>query len=151
MGCSYTLVQKAVRKGRLTAGVELDAQQRPRIVDAEAAAEQWKAEKIGEASEAAPTTLTEAQTRAAIELARQRQLANRTRRGQLIEARTAKRDGFRAARIIRDGVMNVPARIAADLASETDARRVQNLLEAELRQALATLSDMLAAEAEAAA
>ncbi len=151
MGCSYTLVQKAVRKERLTAGVGRDAQGRPRIMDVEAADAQWRAEKIGEKPEAGPVSLTDVQIRATNELARKRQLENRVRRGQLIEARVAKQESFRAARIVRDSIMNVPARISADLASETDARRVQNLLEAELRQALATLADLLEAETEDAA
>lgn len=57
-------------------------------------------------------------------------------RGRLIDLADAKRLAFTAFRSIRDAVMNVPARVAAQCAVETDAMRIEQLIEADLTAAL---------------
>ncbi|WP_413933391.1 hypothetical protein [Nitrospira sp. BLG_1] len=59
---------------------------------------------------------------------------------KLIPAEEVDREWFRLGRLVRDTMLNIPARIAADLAHETDHRKVQDLLEREIYQALETLS-----------
>lgn len=61
--------------------------------------------------------------------------------GKLILAEDVDREWFRLGRLVRDTMLNIPARIAADLAHETDHRKVQDMLEREIYQALETLSD----------
>ena len=58
-------------------------------------------------------------------------------RGKLIDVDDARRLAFTAFRSLRDAVLNVPARVAAQAAAETDVLRVEQLLDAELVAALA--------------
>jgi hypothetical protein len=51
-----------------------------------------------------------------------------------------KAEAFRVGRLVRDAVLNVPSRLAGILAAETDQRKVHDLLEQELRQALEVLA-----------
>ncbi len=60
--------------------------------------------------------------------------------GELIPAKDVDDEWFRLARLVRDTMLNIPARIADQLAHETDQRKVQDLLEQEIYQALETLS-----------
>lgn len=46
---------------------------------------------------------------------------------------------FRVGRLVRDGLLNIPSRLAGILAAETDQRKVHDLLEKEIRQALESL------------
>ncbi|MFM7621490.1 MAG: hypothetical protein ACKO57_00730, partial [Alphaproteobacteria bacterium] len=48
---------------------------------------------------------------------------------------------FRRARIVRDGMLNLPDRLAAVLAAEHDATKVHTLLTTEIRTVLVELSD----------
>ncbi|HMS82267.1 MAG TPA: hypothetical protein PKD12_01280 [Nitrospira sp.] len=59
--------------------------------------------------------------------------------GTLIKAEDVDREWFELARLVRDTMLNIPARIADQLAHETDQRKVQDLLEQEIYQALETI------------
>jgi len=48
---------------------------------------------------------------------------------------------FNRYRTFRDGMLNIPDRLAAVLAAETDPRRVHELLSTEIRKALTEFSD----------
>jgi len=65
--------------------------------------------------------------------------------GKLVDVEHVKEDFFRIARQVRDGILNVPARIAGIVAAETDQQKVHILIEAELRQALESLTQDLSA------
>lgn len=58
-------------------------------------------------------------------------------RGRLIDVGEARRLAFTSFRLLRDAVLNVPARVAAQAAAETDVLRVEQLIETELAAALA--------------
>jgi hypothetical protein len=88
----------------------------------------------------AEETLRAARRRIAVERARALKLKNDTTQGLLVDKASVEREAFAAARINRESVMNVPARIAAVLAAETDTARVLTTLERELRQALDSAS-----------
>lgn len=60
--------------------------------------------------------------------------------GKLIPAEEVDREWFELARLVRDTMLNIPARIADQLAHETDQRKVQDLLEAEIYQALESIA-----------
>jgi phage terminase Nu1 subunit (DNA packaging protein) len=60
--------------------------------------------------------------------------------GKLIPAEEVDREWFELARLVRDTMLNIPARIADQLAHETDQRKVQDLLEQEIYQALESIS-----------
>ena len=48
---------------------------------------------------------------------------------------------FRRARIVRDGMLNLPDRLAAILAAEHDTTKVHTLMTTEIRTVLVELSD----------
>ena len=61
--------------------------------------------------------------------------------GALVEAEEVKREAFRLARVVRDGLLNLPDRVAAELAAETNQFVVHRRLTEELRKALEGLQD----------
>lgn len=83
-------------------------------------------------------SLAEAQRLAALELARQRRLANQLRSQELVPLLAVEKLRFEATRIVRENMLNIPARIAGALASETDPGRVHVMLESAIREALTT-------------
>lgn len=60
---------------------------------------------------------------------------------KLIEADSVDAEWFRLTRIVRDAVMNVPSRLAGVLASESDEKKIHQILEQELRQTLEAIQD----------
>lgn len=60
--------------------------------------------------------------------------------GKVVDADRVKADAFKVARQVRDSLLNIPDRVAAELAAETNAARVHARLSAELRQVLAGLA-----------
>jgi hypothetical protein len=73
--------------------------------------------------------------------ARKKELDFNLKKGTLIEREEVEKAAFEAARITRESIMNVPDRISADLAAETDPGRVRSMLHDALAQALASLTD----------
>ena len=59
--------------------------------------------------------------------------------GTLIPAADIDEEWFTLSRLVRDAMLNIPARIADQLAHETDQRKVHDLLEAEIYKALESL------------
>ena len=62
-------------------------------------------------------------------------------RGELVPAEEVKAAAFKLARGVRDSIMAIPDRLAAQLAGTTDARQCHTLLTEELRIALRSLAD----------
>jgi hypothetical protein len=60
-------------------------------------------------------------------------------RGSLIDVSEAQRIGYTAFRTLRDAVLNVPVRVKDLLAAESDAARVEMMLDRELTAALASI------------
>lgn len=73
--------------------------------------------------------------------AKMAELEYEERLGTLIKADDADREWFELARLVRDTMLNIPARIADQLAHETDQRKVQDLLEQEIYQAIESLTE----------
>jgi hypothetical protein len=63
------------------------------------------------------------------------------REGQLVEVEAQKKAVFERGRRVRDLLMGIPVRIAADLAAENDPAAVSIILERALVEALGGLSD----------
>lgn len=61
------------------------------------------------------------------------------RLGKLIDKEKAEEEYFRVGRLVRDALLNIPARLAGIVAAESDQRKVHDLLEKEIRQALEAL------------
>jgi hypothetical protein len=61
--------------------------------------------------------------------------------GSLVSADDVKKQAFKMARIVRDSILNIPDRVAAELAAETNQFRVHKRLTEELRKALEELGN----------
>jgi len=71
--------------------------------------------------------------------ARLAQLELEQREGKLVEADDVKRESFRVARLVRDALLNLPDRVAGELAAETNQFKVHQRLTLEIRRALEDL------------
>jgi hypothetical protein len=63
--------------------------------------------------------------------------------GRLVEIEKVKAEAFKVARMVRDGLLNLPDRISHELAHETDPARAHKLLSDEIRMILTGLSGRL--------
>ena len=80
--------------------------------------------------------LADYQREAMRERARKLKRENDDRDGLIVPVAKAAREAFEFARAIRGNVFNVPPRLAAQLAAESDESRVYTMLDAALREAL---------------
>jgi hypothetical protein len=144
LGVSHTAVEKAIHAGRLRKCVGRDRSGRPVIADVKLGQREWTEGASKPSSNGhGDISLLEAQRQVAIERARGLRLANRIKRGELLAARVVERENYEAAKGIRDAILNVPDRIAAELAAEPDAGRLHARLVAELRKALESIAEVL--------
>lgn len=160
---SAEAVRKAIKSGRLAESVTYDAKGWPRI-DPDIADREWGSfthpthggVRGKEAPSAPPpddddepiaprqsgnAASTFAQSRAIKEayLARLAKLEFEEKSGKLVNADGMKNEAFKLARIVRDSILNIPDRISAELAAQTDTFSVHKLLTDELRKALESL------------
>lgn len=68
-------------------------------------------------------------------------LETEEKKGLLVDAAAQRRDAFRIARSVRTALLNIPLRIAQDLASDHDPLSVHRKLESALIEALTELAD----------
>lgn len=152
-GISGEAVRKAISSGRLTGSVRYDAKGRP-SVDPVAADAEWSANTSH--AQQAPMTVepeqedapalprggnaasTYNQARAVKEayLARLTKLDLDERSGLLVSVDSVKNEAFKAARQVRDTMINIPDRVSAELAAMTDQFEIHARLSAEIRKAL---------------
>ena len=59
--------------------------------------------------------------------------------GRLVEVEQVEKQAFRVARLVRDGLLNLPDRLAGVLAAEGDQGKVHAMLSKEIRTALEEL------------
>jgi hypothetical protein len=145
VGCSPKAIKNGIARGRLARSVGLDALGRHVIVDQALARREWLENAAKTRTNGTATTLSEAQRQVALERARSIRVQTEQRAGKLIAVAQANREAFEASRTIRENVLGVVPRIAAELAAETDAMKVHARLEAELRQALQASATVLRA------
>jgi hypothetical protein len=158
-GVSLQAVLKAIREGRLpTSAVQRESGRwdiDPEVADVEwqqntdsgqgapahAKNRQDQPEPTGDDEPEDGEPITYAQARAQHERfkARLAQLELEQREGKLVEADVVKREAFRTARLVRDALLNLPDRIAAELANETNQFKVHQRLVSEIRRALEDL------------
>ncbi|MBF0260445.1 MAG: hypothetical protein HQL97_01235 [Magnetococcales bacterium] len=62
------------------------------------------------------------------------------RQRKLLRAEDVEREAFELGRRVRDRLLNIPSRVAATLAAETDFKTIERLLVQELRTAMEELS-----------
>lgn len=81
-----------------------------------------------------------AQKRRTIALAIREELRNKKLEGELISRDEAQKEWFKLGRQVRDGLSNVPSRIAGLVASEKSQEKCFAIIEREIRQALEGLA-----------
>ncbi len=150
--------EKAVRKGIASerippACVGLSSTGRRQvIVDVEGARRAWEANAAkvapGPAAVGERQSLSEASRLATTERYRRLKIDNDLRAGLTVDVRAARREAFESARIIRETMLNLPVRLAAELAGETDPAKVFARLEDAIREALGDAADRLEAAGE---
>lgn len=141
-GVSHTAVQKAIQSGRIS--VEPDGTLDPAKADAE-----WKKNTRSSKGSVASAAIAQAsggvdfnKARAVKETynARLAKLTYEERMGQLVSVEEVKLGAFNMARKLRNRILQIPMRISAQLAAETDPHIVEDMLNAELSGALEELS-----------
>ncbi|HIJ94043.1 MAG: hypothetical protein QF511_00750 [Rhodospirillales bacterium] len=149
-GVSRQYVGQMVAKGILKlTGSKVDTDQ----ADAALAAirEPVRPERRGEAPAAVPdapalprgdlpTLLLKTRIKSEVERAKLLEIKARVEAGKYVDADDVRVAAFNKARVVRDGLLNIPDRLSAVLATESDPARVHELLAAEIRTALEELS-----------
>lgn len=137
-GTSRKAVYKAIDRGVIQRGAD-------GLIDAVAAAQALDFESSagvhgpGQGAPAASASMSwrEREVKArALKL----ELEVRQRAGDLVQVEAVRREWFKAARAVRDSLLAIPDRVAADLAADDDPHRVRVALDVELREALEDLS-----------
>lgn len=150
MGVTVEAVTKAMKAGRLKDAIIRGRRGPPRI-DPELGRQEWEANtspsKGGNRMTAKPAELHEDGDTAAASYAKSRakreayaaelaRLEVQEKLGTLVDADEVKRAAFSTARQIRDGLLNMPDRLAAELAAMTDQFEIHRVLTEEIRRVL---------------
>ncbi len=145
LNVSHTAVHKAVTRGRLWKSVGFTDAGIPKIVDVALARREWTQRAARPTKSQTSERLVDAQERVAFERARGLQLANDKKQKGLIPAAAAQREACESMRIVREAVLSLPSKLAAELAAETDQGKLYLRLDTELRQTLEAAADKLMA------
>lgn len=87
-----------------------------------------------------PTLLLRTRIKSEVERAKLLEIKAKVEAGKFVDVDDVEVAAFNRARVVRDSLLNIPDRLAAVLAAESDAREVHALLSAEIRQALEELT-----------
>lgn len=155
-GVSHEAVRKAVKVGRLSKSVVFGPTGKARIIPSIADVE-WTTntdssqqrvpavppprpapEPEPEPTSNEPRTATFQQARTLREayMARLAKLEFEEKSGKLVPSEAVKNEAFKTARIVRDNLLNIPDRVAGELAAEANAFKVHQRLTLEIRRAL---------------
>ncbi len=126
-GVSHTAVEKAIAAGRITMLPDGS-------IDAATADADW--ERNTRYPVSGTSQYGQARTVHEHYRARLAKLDYEERIGQLVRADEVREVAFHTSRRFRDAMLNIPDRIAAELAAETDAAKVHQILAGEIRNAL---------------
>ena len=153
-GVSPAAVFDAINKGRLVTSVTQKESGRY-LVDVKAADVEWAANTDSmtgapahmanrqdvpeQTDDDQPITYAEARAQHERFKARLAQLELEQREAKLVEADVVKREAFRVARLVRDALLNLPDRVAGELAAETNQFKVHQRLTSEIRRSLEDL------------
>lgn len=139
-GFSRQYANELIRKGivRLVSG-QIDAIEADAAVEAirEPARATRRSEEDGGSLS---TLLLKSRIKTEVERGKLLEIRARAESGKLIPSDEVKIAAFRRARIVRDGMLNLPDRVAALLAAETDVAKVHAILTKEIRLILEEIS-----------
>jgi len=161
-GINHSAVQKAIRSGRLKESLARDAKGRIRI-DPDKADQEWSrntndalrregATSTGHAPARARPTIFPTEVPAGPSFShshaiREAYLAKTARLNyellakSLVSVDDVRAQAFKVNRMARDALLNIPARVSAELAATSDAHEVHEIMVREFTQVLEELSD----------
>lgn len=144
-GMTPANISRAIRQGRIK--VLRHDGHRPFFDEAQADRD-WRNRKDEKHSGAIPS-LNESKARAEFFKAEKAEVELERIKTRLVDADLVRRQAFGLARKARDRLMNVPDRIAAEIAAESDARRCHAILAREISDVCREISgDLELAETE---
>ena len=133
-GVSHTAVEKAIAAGRISPLADGS-------IDAATADAEWERNTFYPRGGGGSSQFAQARTVHEHYRARLARLDYEERIGQLVRVDEVREVAFNTYRQLRDRMLAIPDRIAAQLAAETDATRVHEILAGEIRNALGEFTD----------
>lgn len=146
-GVTPAAVRYAIKTGALKKAVVQRDPEKPLKIDVEIADQEWVTDvrtdgvfEVPNVANAEPTGNAQIDTVNArakkeaydAELAR---LKVEKEKAKLVEVDEVKAEAFKLARAVRDALLNIPDRVAGELAAETDEFKIHKRLTEEIRQA----------------
>lgn len=152
---SHEAVRKAVKVGRLSKSVVFGPTGKARLMP-DLADQEWdtntdKAQQRipavppprpepppdqDQSNEPRAATFQQARTLREAYMARLAKLEFEEKSGKLVQVEAVKNEAFKVARIVRDNLLNIPDRVAGELANETNQFKIHQRLSHEIRRAL---------------
>jgi hypothetical protein len=87
-----------------------------------------------------PTLLLRARTKSEVEKGKLLELKAKVEAGKFVDVDEVNAAAFNKARVVRDALLNIAARLAPLVTAESDERACFDLLDREIRQALEELA-----------
>lgn len=133
VGVHPTTIQDAVDKGTLTTTLVGGTKK----LEANASMAVWN-ERRKSLEDVNPVTKARNESKAASETYKARilKLDYEKKKGELISIDEVKKQAFDVGRILRNAFLNIPPKISAELAVETNPRKVEAILDDEIRRAI---------------
>jgi phage terminase Nu1 subunit (DNA packaging protein) len=101
---------------------------------------QWREKHLQKSKQSGNNEYEAARTEKEIYRAKMAKLNFERMDGALVPAKDVTTAAFEKARTVRDQLLNIPSRVSPILAAETNAAKVHEILDKEIRQALEVLS-----------
>lgn len=146
-GVKPEAVRYAIASGKLSKSLEFPKPGRPPLIDPTIADSEWILEvRVAKtrvdyaAAEGQAPTIADSRARKEAADAELAELKLEREKGRLVDAEEVKKTAFKVARTVRDQMLNIPDRVAAELAAETDAFKINKRLTDEIRKALEHLT-----------
>lgn len=147
--CTPEAVRYAIKKGKLAGSLVFTKEGGVPKIDYLAADSEWIQEvrvaktdrhvDYGEV-ERQSATIAESRQRKEAADAELAEIKLSKEKGKLVDAEEVKTAAFKAARVVRDALLNIPDRVAAEIASESDQLKVHALLTQEIRRVLESIT-----------
>lgn len=109
---------------------------------------QWREKHLQAAKMGGSSEFEAARTEKEVYRAKMAKLNYERLDGSLVPAGAVREQAFEKARQVRDSLLNIPARVSPILAAEMNAKRVNEILDKEIRQCLESLAHDLKQSAE---
>lgn len=149
IGVSPEAVSKGRRTGRLSRSIGTTKKGQPVVMDPDLAVREWHENATKPSPRGSTVALADEQRLLVAARRRKLELETMVAEGRLIDRNVVVKEAFEAERIVREAMLNLPARLAGELAAESDPGRVHLRLDAAIRDALTTAADALVATVNA--